>query len=60
MAILGTEIDKITTTYDEKKVITKGLGGDPVKELAKMGVSVACKKGMKPESPNQDDFSIHF
>jgi len=23
-----------------------------------MGISIVCKKGLKPESPNQDDFSI--
>lgn len=34
---------------------------DADKELIKnSGIVFACKKGMKPESPNQDDFSIHF
>lgn len=27
-------------------------------ELQRMGIGFACKKGLKPEAPNQDDFSI--
>jgi len=34
--------------------------GDSIDQnfLQNMGVAIACKKGLKPESPNQDDFCI--
>jgi len=29
-------------------------------EVNKLGIGVACKKGLKPESPNQDSFSLVY
>lgn len=36
--------------------------GDQIneEELEKIGIAYSCKKGLKPESPNQDDFLITF
>jgi serine/threonine protein phosphatase PrpC len=43
--------------FEEKKV---KITGDHIPEdfLQKLGLAVTCKKGLKPESPNQDDYSI--
>lgn len=45
--------------YREKNKVAE-IGGvmPPGKTLNDIGVGYACKKGLKPESPNQDDFFI--
>jgi hypothetical protein len=46
--------------YSKTDKETAELGQADVKALLYSTVSYACKKGMKPESPNQDDFCIYF
>ena len=43
--------------FEEKKM---KVTGDHIPEdfLRRLGVAVTCKKGLKPESPNQDDYSV--
>lgn len=43
--------------FEEKKI---RVSGDQIPEnyLSQLGVAVTCKKGLKPESPNQDDYSV--
>ena len=43
--------------FEEKKF---RVSGDQIPEnyLAQLGLAVTCKKGLKPESPNQDDYSV--
>jgi serine/threonine protein phosphatase PrpC len=43
--------------FEEKKVHVTG-DQIPADYLSKIGLAVTCKKGLKPESPNQDDYSI--
>eukprot|EP00397_Hematodinium_sp_SG-2012_P011633 GEMP01011778.1.p1 GENE.GEMP01011778.1~~GEMP01011778.1.p1 ORF type:complete len:376 (+),score=61.30 GEMP01011778.1:23-1129(+) len=47
------------SSYDEKETVSEG---DPVtnETLKDLGIGIACKKGLKPESPNQDSFSFHY
>lgn len=40
--------------FDNKLCNKQGDSGNP----AEIGIGFACKKGLKPESPNQDDFFI--
>ena len=43
--------------FEEKKM---KVTGDHIPEdfLRRQGLAVTCKKGLKPESPNQDDYSV--
>lgn len=43
--------------FEEKKA---KITGENIPEdfLQKLGIAVTCKKGLKPESPNQDDYSV--
>ena len=45
--------------FEEKKV---HISGDRIPEgyMSSRGLAVTCRKGLKPESPNQDDYSIFF
>ncbi|KAF4678032.1 hypothetical protein FOL47_006984 [Perkinsus chesapeaki] len=43
-------------TYKDKD--TQLTGSVPVRMLKDSGIGYACKKGLKPESPNQDSFLI--
>ena len=45
--------------FEEKKV---HISGDciPRDYLSSLGIAVTCRKGLKPESPNQDDYSIYI
>ena len=45
--------------FEEKKV---HISGDriPAGYLSSRGIAVTCRKGLKPESPNQDDYSIYI
>lgn len=46
--------------FDEKKVLKSTSSSDSGKavDFNDCGIGYACKKGLKPESPNQDDFCI--
>lgn len=43
--------------FEEKRM---NIQGESVKSsyLNQLGIAVACRKGLKPESPNQDDFCV--
>ncbi|KAF4737801.1 hypothetical protein FOZ63_029948 [Perkinsus olseni] len=43
-------------TYKDKDTLL--LGGVPERTLRDSGIGYACKKGLKPDSPNQDSFLI--
>lgn len=43
--------------FEEKKVTKKG-DNIPADFLKELGVAATCKKGLKPESPNQDDYCV--
>jgi len=48
-------------SFEDKNVITEGEEIVNHETLRKMGVGIRCKKGFKPEAPNQDSFSfIHM
>lgn len=50
---------KSFSSKDEEIITPDGGDAKQLKEWAKStGISWSCKKGMKPESPNQDSFSI--
>jgi len=54
------QLQKKTKSYEEKETVSEG--GEPVTKelLKKLGVGICCKKGLKPESPNQDSFSFTY
>lgn len=51
-------------SFEEKDHVCEGKTGnttnsaDVKKTCADMGIGACCKKGLKPESPNQDSFSV--
>lgn len=51
----GAHTRSIQQGFEEKRMSIKG---DNVKSrfLNELGIAVACRKGLKPESPNQDDY----
>ena len=53
----GTPSTQAQNGFEDKKVniVTEDFSLDL---LYKAGIGYACKKGLKPESPNQDDFCI--
>ena len=42
----------------EDKRVSINSSGFTLEDLFKIGISVTCKKGLKPESPNQDDYFV--
>lgn len=56
-AVFGAPAGNSQMGFENKKldVVGSSLGGE---ELAAKGIAYACKKGLKPEFPNQDDFFI--
>merc|ERR1712054_306447 len=60
--VQGTSADKNETqkAYSDKKV-QRSTGSDDTSQsldFKDLKIGYACKKGLKPESPNQDDFCI--
>lgn len=49
--------EQLQNGFEEKKL---SITGESIEDdlLAKAGIAFTCKKGLKPESPNQDDFCI--
>lgn len=43
-------------SFDEKRFDVEG-DSDQAKKLNELGVGIKCKKGLKPEAPNQDSFA---
>eukprot|EP00746_Dinoflagellata_sp_MGD_P042289 gnl/MRDRNA2_/MRDRNA2_202547_c0_seq1.p1 gnl/MRDRNA2_/MRDRNA2_202547_c0~~gnl/MRDRNA2_/MRDRNA2_202547_c0_seq1.p1 ORF type:complete len:217 (-),score=37.59 gnl/MRDRNA2_/MRDRNA2_202547_c0_seq1:22-672(-) len=54
MSLQGKSADNTQKGFDNKHCNKKGDDINPTD----LGVGYACKKGLKPESPNQDDFFI--
>ncbi|KAF4651407.1 hypothetical protein FOL47_000413 [Perkinsus chesapeaki] len=52
-SLSGKPADTNQKGFDNKNI--EALGGSDIKEYR---VGYACKKGLKPESPNQDDFFV--
>ncbi|EER19292.1 PP2C, putative [Perkinsus marinus ATCC 50983] len=52
-SLLGKPSDANQRGFDNKR--TEALGGSDITDYR---VGYACKKGLKPESPNQDDFFV--
>lgn len=51
---IATMTDAIASSFSEKNSVATGDGIDP----STSGLGYTCRKGLKPESPNQDSFSI--
>ncbi|KAH0473952.1 MAG: uncharacterized protein KVP18_001647 [Porospora cf. gigantea A] len=56
-AIFGSPARSVQRGFDSKVEVVDGVMPSD-KRLQDIGVGFACKKGLKPESPNQDDFFI--
>lgn len=57
LVVQGASEAGIQNGFEDKKLqITGETIGEDV--LARAGVAFMCKKGLKPESPNQDDFCV--
>ena len=57
LVIQGTNEPGEQDGFEDKKM---SITGDTIGEevLARSGMAFICKKGLKPESPNQDDFCV--
>lgn len=55
--MLGAPCEARQKGYEDKNVWTKGTLSSKLR-LPLDGLGIACKKGLKPESPNQDDFFV--
>jgi len=55
----STTKDSLSASFEDKKTVCEG---DPMTKetLKELGVGIVCKKGLKPESPNQDSFSFTY
>mmetsp|Transcript_49622 Transcript_49622/g.116072 ORF Transcript_49622/g.116072 Transcript_49622/m.116072 type:complete len:380 (+) Transcript_49622:92-1231(+) len=51
---IGSSTDQGTTSFANKKVQQMGDKVDP----SAMGIGFTCRKGLKPESPNQDSWCV--
>jgi len=51
---LFQELDQ--DSFADKKTVCEGDERVDAASLKKVGVGIACKKGFKPEAPNQDSF----
>jgi serine/threonine protein phosphatase PrpC len=59
MFVLGTTSEIVQKGFADKKVQRSASSDDSSKAESKdFRIGYACKKGLKPESPNQDDFCI--
>lgn len=47
-------------SFEEKTHVCEGEDKITNDMLQKMGIGIACRKGLKPESPNQDSFSFTY
>lgn len=58
--VLGTTSEEQQKGFADKEVRSSSQKEDPSKAsaLKDLRIGYACKKGLKPESPNQDDFCI--
>lgn len=57
LVIQGISEGYVQNGFEDKKMSITGESiGEDV--LARSGIAFACKKGLKPESPNQDDFCV--
>lgn len=54
LSLQGQKSDNMQKGFDNKQCAKQGDDTNP----GEMGIGFACKKGLKPESPNQDDFFI--
>eukprot|EP00919_Chromeraceae_sp_WS-2016_P017469 GHVR01041582.1.p1 GENE.GHVR01041582.1~~GHVR01041582.1.p1 ORF type:complete len:152 (+),score=25.42 GHVR01041582.1:65-520(+) len=54
MSIFGAPATEAQQSFDNKNIRTSRSSD----RLRSLGIGYACKKGLKPESPNQDDFFI--
>lgn len=59
ISVCGQPAKSRQSSYDDKRVCAKGTGAT-ASALSLRGLAYSCKKGFKPDSPNQDDFSIHI
>lgn len=56
---LSAQTEPANKEFSEKKNVSEGLDSSGAKSrIAELGIGVCCKKGLKPESPNQDSFTI--
>ncbi|CAD7949136.1 unnamed protein product [Amoebophrya sp. A120] len=49
-----------SSSSDKRSAADKAGNEKTREELNKLGIGISCKKGMKPESPNQDAFSVLY
>ncbi|CAD7947353.1 unnamed protein product [Amoebophrya sp. A120] len=55
---LSSETVRRQNSFDEKRLTKEGDPTFDIGKLAAMGVAIGCKKGKKPESPNQDSYAF--
>mmetsp|Transcript_8557 Transcript_8557/g.20768 ORF Transcript_8557/g.20768 Transcript_8557/m.20768 type:complete len:456 (+) Transcript_8557:267-1634(+) len=54
--VFASETARRQNSFDEKRTTREGDATYDTGKLASMGIAVGCKKGMKPEAPNQDSY----
>uniref|UniRef100_A0A0G4I8C2 PPM-type phosphatase domain-containing protein n=1 Tax=Chromera velia CCMP2878 TaxID=1169474 RepID=A0A0G4I8C2_9ALVE len=56
VSVSGKLSQEVQESFASKEFDLEGVA--KVSELSSLGVGFACRKGLKPEAPNQDDFFI--
>ncbi|KAF7458885.1 PP2C like protein phosphatase [Cryptosporidium felis] len=56
LSVTGMLSQRTQETFESKA--EEIIGDDPVNSELQKGIGYVCRKGLKPESPNQDDFFI--
>ncbi|PFH31098.1 putative PP2C [Besnoitia besnoiti] len=57
LSVAGLSSERTQDNFEDKKVEKHGQAAQQ-DSLSQFGIGMCCKKGFKPESPNQDDFFI--
>ncbi|KFG50339.1 putative PP2C, partial [Toxoplasma gondii FOU] len=57
LSVAGLSSERTQSNFEDKKVEKHGQAAQQ-DSLNQFGIGMCCKKGFKPESPNQDDFFI--
>lgn len=59
LLVFGDPSEAEQRGFDHKKLATAGtLASEDLSILEELNIGYSCKKGFKPESPNQDDFFV--
>jgi serine/threonine protein phosphatase PrpC len=56
--VISSAVTENQDSFDDKQTVTEGSLDINHQMLKDIGIGIRCKKGFKPEAPNQDSFSF--